>query len=160
MFYDRFIDTYVLQAEQLNGINQQQFVVNSPTFYPDIPPVNALPARIPTIYRLSPNLRAPYTMQGAVSLERQLTKTDEHGANLHSLDGVHALLSRNINAPLPGTFNPADPTSGTRPLGNIGNVDEFESDGIFNQNQFIANVNCAHGHAPLVLRLVRPELRP
>jgi hypothetical protein len=141
MFYDRFLDTYVLQAEQLNGINQQQFVVNSPTFFPDIPPVNSLPASIPTVYRVSPNLRAPYTMQGALSLERQITKTVNMALTYIHSDGVHALLSRNINAPLPGTFNPADPTSGTRPLGDIGNVYEFESDGVFHQNQFIANAN-------------------
>jgi hypothetical protein len=145
MFYDRFTDTYVLQAEQLNGINQQQFVVNSPTFFPDIPPVNSLPASIPTSYRISPNLRAPYTMQGALSLERQLTKTVNMALTYIHSDGVHALLSRNINAPLPGTFNPDDPTSGTRPLGDIGNVYEYESDGIFHQNQFIANANWRMG---------------
>jgi hypothetical protein len=145
MFYDRFTDTYVLEAEQLNGINQQQFVVNSPTFFPDIPPVTSLPASIPTIYRVSPNLRAPYTMQGALSLERQLTKSLNMALTYIHSDGVHALLSRNINAPLPGTFNPADPLSGTRPLGNIGNVYEFESDGVFHQNQFIANANWRMG---------------
>jgi hypothetical protein len=145
MFYDRFIDTYVLQTEQLNGINQQQFVVNSPTFYPDIPAINALPARIPTIYRLSPALRAPYTMQGAVSLERQLSKSMNMAVTYIHSQGVHALLTRNINAPLPGTFDPSDPTSGIRPLGNIGNVDQFESDGIFKQNQLIANFNVRVG---------------
>ena len=145
MFYDRFTDTYVLQAEQLNGINQQQFVVNSPTFFPDIPPVNSLPAGIPSSYRISPNLRAPYTMQGAVSLERQITKTVNMALTYIHSDGVHTLLSRNINAPLPGTFNPDDPTSGTRPLGDIGNVYEYESDGVFHQNQFIANANWRMG---------------
>ena len=145
MFYDRFIDTYVLQTEQLNGINQQQFVVNSPTFYPDIPAINALPSRIPTIYRLSPDLRAPYTMQGAVSLERQLSKSMNMAVTYIHSQGVHALLTRNINAPLPGTFDPSDPTSGVRPLGNIGNVDQFESDGIFKQNQLIANFNLRTG---------------
>jgi len=145
MFYDRFINTYVLQTEQLNGINQQQFVVNSPTFYPDIPAINSLPSRIPTIYRLSPDLRAPYTMQGAVSLERQLSKSMNMAVTYIHSQGVHALLTRNINAPLPGTFDPSDPTSGVRPLGNIGNVDQFESDGIFKQNQLIANFNLRTG---------------
>ncbi len=145
MFYDRFMDTYVLEAEQLNGINQQQFFVNSPTFYPDIPPVTSLPASIPTSYRISPNLRAPYTMQGAASLERQITKTVNMALTYIHSDGVHTLLSRNINAPLPGTYNPDDPTSGTRPLGDIGNVYEFESDGVFHQNQFIANANWRMG---------------
>jgi Carboxypeptidase regulatory-like domain len=145
MFYDRFADTYVLEAEQLNGINQKQFVVNSPDFFPSIPSIDSLPTGIPTTYRVSPDLRAPYTMQGAVSLERQLTKSLNMALTYINSIGVHALLSRNINAPLPGTYNPADPTSGVRPLGDIGNVYEFESDANFRQNQFIANFNWRMG---------------
>ena len=141
IFYDRFIDTYVLQAQQLNGINQQQFVVNFPNFFPNIPDVSTLPASIPTSYRLSPTLRAPYMMQGAVSLEHQLTKSMNMAVTYIHSQGVHSLLSRNINAPLPGTFDPSDPTGGTRPLGDIGNVYEYESGGIFKQNQLIANFN-------------------
>ncbi len=145
MFYDRFSDSYVLEAQQLNGVNQQQFVVNTPDFFPTVPPISTLPAGIPTTYRVSPDLRAPYTMQGALSLERQLTKTVNMALTYIHSQGVHALLSRNINAPLPGTFNPDDPTSGVRPLGNIGNVYEFESDGNFHQNQMIANFNWRMG---------------
>ena len=159
IFYDRFIDTYVLQAQQLNGINQQQFVVNFPSFFPDVPAIDTLPTRIPTTYNLSPDLRAPYIMQGALSLERQISKTMNVAVTYIHSQGVHALLTRNINAPLPGTFDPSDPTSGTRPLGDIGNVDQFESDGIFNQNQLIANFNWRTRLAPLALRLLRPQLR-
>ena len=36
-FYDRFNDDYVLQAERQNGINQQQYIINTPNFYPTIP---------------------------------------------------------------------------------------------------------------------------
>src|SRR5207247_2332740 len=51
------------------------------------------------------------------------------------------LRSRNINAPLPGTFDPAVPGSGTRPYGNIGDIYLYESSGIFNQNQLMTNIN-------------------
>jgi hypothetical protein len=141
-FYDRFTDTYVLQAEQQNGINQQQYVINNPNFYPTIPPVNLLAASstsIPTIYQINPNLRAPYTIQTAVSLERQLTKSATMAVTYINSRGVHALLSQNINAPLPGTYDPADPASGVRPLGVLRNINQFQSDGMFNQNQLIAN---------------------
>jgi hypothetical protein len=144
IFYDRFTNTYVIQAEQLNGINQQQYIVNNPDFYPNVPAAGTLPSQstsIPTIDQLDPNLRAPYTLQSAVSIERQVTKNATVAVTYINSIGVHQLLSRNINAPLPGTYDPSDPTSGTRPLGILQNVNQFESAGNFRQNQLIANFN-------------------
>jgi hypothetical protein len=43
---------------------------------------------------------------------------------------VHQWDSRNINAPLPGTYNPAVPGSGVRPFGGSQNIYEFDSNGI------------------------------
>ena len=51
------------------------------------------------------------------------------------------LHSRNINTPLPGTFDPTIPGSGTYPLGPVGAVYLMESAGLYNQNQLILNVN-------------------
>ena len=72
----------------------------------------------PTIYQISPTLRAPRTWQSAVSIERQLGKKGTVAVTYLNSRGEHQLFLRNINAPLPGTFDPADPTSGVRPLGN------------------------------------------
>ncbi len=148
LFYDRFLDTYVLQALQQNGINQQQYIINNPVFYPTIPSISTIAASstsVPTIYQLDPNLRAPYTIQTAASLERQVTKNATVSATYINSRGVHALLSRNVNAPLPGTYDPDDPTSGVRPLGILENINQFESDGVFRQNQLITNVNVRIG---------------
>ena len=54
---------------------------------------------------------------------------------------MHVLRSNDVNAPLPGTYNPSVPGSGTLPLGHPGPVFVMESSGIYNQNQLIANVN-------------------
>src|SRR5262249_31027098 len=43
--------------------------------------------------------------------------------------------------PLPGTYNPAVPGSGTYPLGPVGALYLMESSGLYNQNQLIVNVN-------------------
>ncbi len=147
IFYDRFGQDLMLQAQQLNGINQQQYVVTDPNFFPTIPDPNALLGNqtLPTVYRMDRSLRAPYLMQSAVSIERQMTKTVTASATYVNSRGLHQLLTRNINAPLPGTFDPADPTSGVRPYGNVGNIYNYESDGIFRQNQVIANVNVRMG---------------
>ncbi len=147
-FYDRFTDTYVVEAEQENGVNQQQYVINNPNFFPTIPPINLLASNstsIPTIHQINPTLRAPYTIQTAASVERQVTKNATVAVTYINSRGVHALLSENINAPLPGTYNPADPTSGLRPFNILENIDQFQSDGQFRQNQLIANFNLRIG---------------
>jgi hypothetical protein len=100
-----------------------------------------------TTYQIDPRLRSPYTMQSAVSLERQISRNANFAVSYLNSRGVHQFLTRNINAPLPGTFDPNDPTSGVRPLGNIGNIYQYESLGDFKQNQLIANVNMRLGTA-------------
>jgi len=48
----------------------------------------------------------------------------------------------NINAPLGGTFDPGDPSSGVRPLGNeAGNIFEYQSTGRLIGNSLNFNVN-------------------
>src|SRR6185312_13104677 len=145
IFYDRFKQQYLVNAQRLNGITQQETVINSPDCYPD---PSACPGTVtsPTVYRVSPDLRAPYTIQTAASVERQIAKAATVAVTYLNSRGVHQFLSENINAPLPGTFDPADPTSGTRPLGaSAGNVYQYVSEGMFKQNQIIANVRYSLG---------------
>jgi hypothetical protein len=141
VFYDRVGADLTLQALRLNGITQQQYVVSSPDFFPNIPPVadlvgNAVPQ---TLRRVAPNLRAPYVVQSAMGIERQLPKNITLAITYTNSHGVHILRSRNINAPLPGTYDPLNPASGVRPDGTGENIYQYESSGLFNQNQLIAN---------------------
>lgn len=75
-----------------------------------------------------------------MTIERQLPRNTTLSLTYTNLRGVHTLLSRNINAPFPGTYDPLVPESGTRPFVG-GNIFRYESSGIFRQNQFIVNVN-------------------
>ncbi len=148
LFYDRFSYDYLLQAERYNGVTQQQYVVSDPNFYPLIPTpaqLAQLSTTSPTIYQVQTNLRVPYTMEAAISLERQLTKNATVSVTYLNSRGVHQLFLRNANAPLPGTYNPADPTSGIRPLGNNDNVYQYNSGGVFEQNQLITNFRVSLG---------------
>jgi hypothetical protein len=63
--------------------------------------------------------------------------------------GEHLFLTRNINAPLPGTYDPADPTSGTRPLGTDENIYEYESEGASARNRLVLNGNVHAKHLGL-----------
>jgi len=143
VFYDRVSSDLTLQALRLNGITQQLFLVPNPDFFPNIPAIadlegNAAPQ---TIRRVAADLRAPYTIQSAVGIERQLPKNITVAVTYSNSHGVHILRSRNINAPLPGTYDPLDPTSGVRPYGGSENIYQYESSGIFNQSQLITNFN-------------------
>ena len=121
----------------MNGINQQQYIVPSPDFYPDVPPVSTLSAALlsPAIYQIAPNLRTPYTTQSGIGLERQVTKFITASVTYLNTHGVHQLVTRDINAPDP--VNPGD----ARPNPSLSDLYQYESAGLYNQNQLIANFN-------------------
>jgi carboxypeptidase family protein len=139
MFYDRFDLTNILTAERYNGIVQQQYVVANPTFFPNIPPIASLAGdqSLQSIQRLSSTLRAPYLMQSAVSIERQLPRHTTVAVTYTNAHGLHILRSTDINAPLPGTF-PGNPVY---PYGTPNPILQMESSGLYNQNQLITNIN-------------------
>ncbi len=142
IFYRRFGSGYVLQAARQNGVNQQQYIVNSPDTYPNIPPPSSLGGRLPSsIYQISPIFRAPYLISGTISLERRLGSLGSVTATYLFNRGVHTQIERNINAPLPGTYDPANPASGVRPLGGSQNIYEYESVGIYNEDRLSLNYN-------------------
>ncbi len=143
IFYDRFGSDFVLQSERLNGIAQQQTIVQFPDFYPDIPSPGSISGGqiSPTVYRIAAHLRAPQTIQTAISAERQLSKAATVSVTYINSRGGHQLLLRNINAPAPGT----NPSNGPRPFGGTTNIYEYESEGVFRQNQLIANFRITAG---------------
>jgi len=142
LFYDRFGEDLILNADRLNGVTQQQYLVSNPTFYPTVPPVNTLPATTQSIYQINSQLRAPYLLQTAFSLERQVTKNANITVSYLNARGVHQLLSVNANAPLPGTpYSPPD----AQPDPTKGPIYQYISEGIFKQNQLITNFNIRAG---------------
>jgi hypothetical protein len=136
IFYDRFGYNLVQRAELLNGTTQQSLVVTNPQFFTSIP--NPLPATAaPTIYRISADLRAPYTIQSAASIERQITKAATVSVTYLNSRGEHAFYIDNVNAPFVA--------GGTTPNGTNQNIYQYTSGGIFRQNQLIANVRLSTG---------------
>ena len=155
VFYERVSENLTMQATRFNGVNQQQFTVLNPDFFPLIPtPEQLLAFAVPgTVYRLADNLQAPYTLQAVFSVERQLPHNITVASSYINLRTLHVLRTRPLNAPLPGTFIPGVPGSGVHPLtcsdfippsvnpSTLCNIFEYESSGHYNQNQFIVNFN-------------------
>ena len=132
MFYDRFPSNLVLESERLNGFIQQQTIIRADT--------GANGQISPTRYQIASNLRAPLTMQSAVGIERQVVKSTTLAVTYINSYGEHQLFLRNANAPLPGTYPP-----GVRPFGGADNIYQYDSEGIFRQNQLIANFRTSLG---------------
>jgi hypothetical protein len=142
LFYDRFTPDLVLNADRQNGVLQQQYVVSNPDFYPARPAPSQLgPATVPTIYRISPRLHAPSTLQASIGIDKDFFKRLNVHAEYTWYRGIDLLLTRNINAPLPGTYHPSNPSSGTRPLGTLQNIYEYQSEGASKRNQLYVNVH-------------------
>jgi hypothetical protein len=155
VFYDRFQESQVLGAKHLNGVNETQYVVTNPDFFPNIPLASELAqmsanTTANTTYQIDSSLRAPYTVQAAAGVERQITKNATISVTYLNSHGVHQLMTRNINAPRNYvSCSPGDttctPSAGTRPYGDVGNIYQYESDGLFNQDQLITNINVRLG---------------
>lgn len=145
IFYDRFAYNLVEQAERLNGITQKTTIVTNPDFYSTIPATIPGATVSPTIYQIAPNLRAPMTLQSAASIERQITKKATASVTYVNSSGQHQFFLRNANAPLPGTFDPSVPGSGVRPFGGTENIYQYTSEGVYRQNQIIANFRVSVG---------------
>jgi hypothetical protein len=159
VFYERVGESLTLQAIRLNGVNQQQFTVQDPDFFPLIPTGAQLVSfAVPgSVYQLAEGLQAPYTMQSVFSVERQLPRNLTIAASYINIRTLHVLRTRPLNAPLSGTFLPGVPESGIRPLDCADfippeinpstrcNVFSYESSGRYNQNQFILNFNSRLG---------------
>ena len=134
MFYDRF--SYNLELQQLryniNGSLQNEYQVADPQFFlPPTPPELTSTAASTNVYQNNPNLHAPYTIQTGVTLERQLTKTANLAVTYLNSRGVHEFYTNNLN--------PVDPITGLRANTNQGNIFQYQSEGIFKQNQLIVN---------------------
>lgn len=144
IFYDRFGYDLVLQQERLNGVLQQQLRIVNPNFYfAKNPPPALPPGTAGTIYQPNPNLRTPYTLQTGVSLERQLTKSANLTFTYLNARGNHQFYTDNINALECQSF--PCPATTPRPTSNPNNIFQYQSGGIFKQNQLIVNSNVRLG---------------
>jgi len=111
IFYDALEPNLVLTTLRFDGRRQQQIIIRFPGF-PDPFSGGEMTVRPTSLRVLAPDLVAPYTFQSTVEVERQLPRGIFVNAGYSRVRGVHLFRSRNINAPLPGTLTPPDPTRG------------------------------------------------
>lgn len=144
LFYDRFNESMLSQSLRYDGVNQQQFVISSSTengqqfldLYPNAPTIEQLSSFLirQTLRRIDDDLATPYTVQSAVTYERQLPYKTSLSVNFIDTRTNKMFRSRNINAPLPELNN-------ARPFPDQGNIYQFESNGRFQQHQLNVSLN-------------------
>ncbi len=102
--------------------------------------MSSLPPVPQAIYQISPSLHSPYIMQSAFSVERQVTKIANATLTYLNSRGVHQLLSIVANAPDINYPYPIGPPPNP-PIYQY----QYASEGVFRQNQLIANFNIQAG---------------
>jgi hypothetical protein len=171
IFYDRFGENYTLQADRFDGVKQLNlfvsanetdpvrraaalallaqpvFTLNGVTNVPTAEQILANPdlQGFSTIRKVSPVLQAPYTMQAAIGIERQLPASWKTTlATFFILSkGLHQLRSVNVNAPIcPLQENCF---AAPRPDPAFGNINEYDSSGTTVTKQMIMNFRTNFG---------------
>jgi len=133
MFYDRFRVNNLAQIARFNGVTQQLFIVTNPTTYPVLPPISTLSAATQNTYRLDAGYHSPYVIQSALTMDRQLPHNVTLATTWTNTHAVHVQRTLDLNAPFPVT--------GVLPYPGQGPIFLYTASGLFNQNQFLVNVN-------------------
>ena len=162
VFYDRFGENFTLQSDRFNGtnqlsllvsandpdpvrraaaltlLNQARFGLNGVTSAPTAAQILAVLPQSNTIRTIAPDLQSPYTLQTALGIERQLPNRTTLSVFYIGARNEHLLRTVNINAPIcPLQVNC---NTAPRPIPSQGNVYQYESSGVLNQNQILINV--------------------
>jgi hypothetical protein len=130
MFYDRFQIGNILTTVQGDGLHQEQLIDRNPNLnHPGCSPTAIGLCGTPTAgntttITAAPSLRTPYTMQFAIGADQQLFRGASLSVNYLHARGVHQFLSENVS------YQTTNPTQY-----------QYQSEGVFRQNQLIANVN-------------------
>src|SRR6202034_2706617 len=94
-----------------------------------------------TITTISSTLRNPYTLQFAIGVDQQLFKNATVSVNYLRAQGEHQFYSQNVNAPTLVNGVYVYPIPPTTPGGSPSVNDQYQSGGIYRQNQLTANFN-------------------
>lgn len=147
IFYDRFNENQVLINNKFQNSGFLRFVTNEAAildsfpFAPSIEQLRQTLALRPTVWRIGNELREPYMTQAAISLERQFPYKTAFSATFIAARTMHALRTRNVNAPVIVRSATGEILTGARPLSNQGDIFQYESNGRFNQTQLVLTLN-------------------
>jgi hypothetical protein len=105
-FYDRISENLTLGTLRYNGITQDSYLIQNPSFFPIIPPLGILQASMqPQQYQyMYSGIQAPRVYQWSLGVDRQINRYFRMSANYIGSRGTHVLRSLNINTPIDGVY--------------------------------------------------------
>ena len=139
VFNDWFETSLYEQTLRVNGVTQQDLVIQNPGF-PN--PYEGAFATVlpPSIIRASTSLTMPWTHQASIGLERNIGAWRLQ-TNYFMQRGFDQFRSLNVNAPI----------DGVRPVPEAGNITELQSTGRSDTDRWMVNVNYARPERRLFL---------
>lgn len=119
---------YLISAASANGAVPGAVALDS---FPNAPSLELLAQlSLPRIRRFyAPDIRPPSELTSNVTLNKKLPMKFSLNTSVSYSRGFRRQLTRNINAPLAGTFDPRDPQTAIYPFGNQGNIYRIGSGG-------------------------------
>ncbi len=137
---------YLTTAIHQNGVNQVGYTVTSPTGYQESSPGVAIKPADPTssgnaqtTYSVANNFHAANDMQGAVGIDRQISKSMTANLTYLYSQGVHQYLTNNLGAPSFRTVGEGMYPNTPLPTPSANRM-QYQSGGVYRQNQIIASL--------------------
>ncbi len=132
VFYDDLESEILFDTIRYDGVRQRQFIINQPSFFPDIPQIfEGAAQREPVIRIRAQDIDAPYVINTSAGYERKLPWGMFGSVTYGWQRGVHLLRTRNINAPAPG--------AGAPPIAGQGPILQYESSGVSTRHELALN---------------------
>lgn len=146
LFYQRFPISNIVTVRQAADSGRQQYLITDPDvldLFPSVPTIENLEGfALPQTQRLiNDDLQTPFNSLLNVTVTKRMPKG--FGLNFVFQKGwnVRQTVTRNINAPLAGTYDPQDPSSTVRPFGDVGNIYEINSTARAESERYSLNLN-------------------
>lgn len=145
MFYSRFALNNTLNVRQASNLDSSQYLITDANIldsYPNVPSVETLEQfALPRTQRfIDAAFETPYQSLLNITAAKKMPKGFTLNFTFSRGTTFRQSFTQNINAPLAGTFNPLSPSLAVRPLGNVGNVYETQSDRKTETDRFSINL--------------------
>ncbi len=132
LFFSRFALNNTVNVRQASDQNRSQYLVIETEVldsYPNVPTIETLEQfALPQTQRfIADGFETPYQSLLNITVSKQMPKKFSITFTFSDGKVFRQSITRNINAPLAGTFDPMDPPAAVRPFGNVGNMFETSS---------------------------------
>ncbi|MGB6687647.1 MAG: carboxypeptidase regulatory-like domain-containing protein [Terracidiphilus sp.] len=161
-FYQRFTvangfgasSPYIVNAIHQNGSNEQQFIQTSGIVFNRYAttPISASTSgsatgrSAPTFYTVAPNFHAANDMEGAIGIDRQISKVITGNVTYVYSQGIHQFFTDNLSAAAEFPF--ADALSGVYPATALPapptNNLQYQSGGFYREHQIMATMRTTY----------------